>query len=78
MRLGLAKPVGIEHVLHEGDLVIAVCDTVHEEFGTDRPRLHWSIPDPVRLDTDAAFETAFADITLRVERLAAAIALPDG
>ena len=33
-------------------------------------RLHWSIPDPVRVDTDEAFEAAYADITRRVERLA--------
>jgi len=38
--------------------------------------LHWSIPDPVRADTDAAFETAYADITRRVERLAATVTGP--
>ena len=76
LRLGRAKPVGIEHVLQDDDLIVAVCDTVHEELGTDRPRLHWSIPDPVRLDTDEAFETAFADIAHRVERLAASIGGP--
>jgi ArsR family transcriptional regulator, arsenate/arsenite/antimonite-responsive transcriptional repressor / arsenate reductase (thioredoxin) len=74
--LGRAKPVAIEYVLREGDLVVAVCDTVHEELGTDRPRLHWCIPDPARLDTDEAFETAFADITHRIDRLAASINVP--
>lgn len=72
-QLGRAKPVGIEHVLHAGDLVIAACEAVHEELGTDRRRLRWSIPDPVRVDTDEAFETALADITRRVQRLVAAI-----
>ena len=73
LRLGRVKPVGIEQVLQDGDLVVAVCDNVHEELDPGRDRLHWSIPDPVRVDTDAAFETAFADITRRVERLAATI-----
>lgn len=76
LRLGRAKPVGIGHVLRQGDLVVAVCDNVHEELGTDRQRLHWSIPDPVRVDTDEAFEAAFADIARRVERLTASISVP--
>ena len=71
LRLGRVKPVGIEQVVRNGDLVVAVCDNVHEELEPAQNRLHWSIPDPVRADTDAAFETAYADITRRVERLAA-------
>ena len=74
LRLGRVKPVGIEQVLHEADLVVAVCDNVHEELDQGRRRLHWSIPDPVRVDTDEAFETAYADITRRVERLAVTVA----
>jgi ArsR family transcriptional regulator, arsenate/arsenite/antimonite-responsive transcriptional repressor / arsenate reductase (thioredoxin) len=58
----------IGDVIGDDDLVIAVCDNAHEEL-TDRARLHWSIPDPVPADTDAAFETAFAEIAARVERL---------
>ncbi len=70
LRLGRAKPVGIEGVVRDGDLVVAVCDNVHEELGPGQDRLHWSVPDPVRVDTDEAFETAYADIARRVERLA--------
>ena len=76
LRLGRAKPVGLEQVLRDGDLVVAVCDNVHEELDPGRDRLHWSIPDPVRVDTDEAFETAYADITRRVERLAATVTAP--
>lgn len=36
--------------------------------------LHWHIPDPVRVDTGDAFEAAYAQITERVDRLAAALA----
>ena len=76
LRLGRVKPVGIEQVVQDGDLVVAVCDNVHEELDPGRDRLHWSIPDPVRVDTDEAFEAAYADITRRVERLAATITGP--
>ncbi len=33
-------------------------------------RIHWSVPDPSRLDTDAAFATAVADLGDRVSHLA--------
>lgn len=71
------NPVGTSHVadiVRDDDLIIAVCDNAHEELtGPVRPRLHWSVPDPVRLDTDDAFETAFADLAARIERVAPAI-----
>ena len=35
--------------------------------------LHWHVPDPVRAGTDEAFETAYDQITERVDRLAAAL-----
>jgi len=61
----------VADVVHEGDLVIAVCDNAHEDMtGPGRPRLHWSVPDPVRVDTDDAFETAYADLAGRIDRLA--------
>jgi len=76
LKLGRVKPVAMQDVVRDGDLVVAVCDNVHEELDPGRDRLHWSIPDPVRVDTDEAFETAYADITRRVERMAAAVAAP--
>lgn len=61
----------VNDVVRADDLVIAVCDNAHEELtGPVRPRLHWSVPDPVRIDTDEAFETAYADLADRVDRLA--------
>ncbi|MEV0158193.1 helix-turn-helix domain-containing protein [Micromonospora sp. NPDC050686] len=70
-------PTGTAHVtdvVRRDDLVIAVCDNAHEELtGPVRPRLHWSIPDPVRVDTDEAFEAAYADLADRVDRLAPAV-----
>jgi protein-tyrosine-phosphatase len=73
------NPSGTAHltdVVHDDDLVIAVCDNAYEDLtGHDtatpvRPRLHWSIPDPVRVDTDAAFEAAYTELAGRVDRLA--------
>lgn len=70
-------PTGTSHVsdvVRDDDLVIAVCDNAHEELtGSVRPRLHWSVPDPVRIDTDDAFEAAFADLAARVDRVAPVI-----
>ncbi|WP_256092947.1 arsenate-mycothiol transferase ArsC [Micromonospora aurantiaca (nom. illeg.)] len=61
----------VKDVVRDDDLVIAVCDNAHEELtGPVRPRLHWSVPDPVRIDTDEAFEAAYADLADRVDRLA--------
>lgn len=70
-------PTGTAHVtevVREDDLVVAVCDNAHEELtGPARPHLHWSVPDPVRVDTDEAFEAAYADLAGRVDRLAPAV-----
>jgi len=44
------------------DLVVAVCDNAHEDLEPGLPRLHWSIPDPVRVGTDAAFDAAYDEI----------------
>ena len=71
LRLGADRPVPVDGQLHAGDLVVAVCDNAHEELDPDLPRLHWAVPDPVRIDTDAAFEAAYTDITRRVRHLTA-------
>lgn len=54
------------------DLVVSVCDRAHESMHElDAPRLHWSVPDPVPKGA-AAFEHAFTQLTLRIDRLARA------
>jgi len=67
----------ITDVVRDGDLIIAVCDNAHEDLTTNttlpsqgRPRLHWSVPDPVSLDTAAAFEAAYRDLVARIDRIA--------
>jgi protein-tyrosine-phosphatase/DNA-binding transcriptional ArsR family regulator len=63
----------VADVLREDDLVVAVCDSAHEELPRTRERLHWSVPDPVRTGTEEAFEYAFAQISDRIDRLAPAV-----
>jgi protein-tyrosine-phosphatase len=58
----------VSDVVHDGDLVIAVCDNAHEDLtGSVRPQLHWSVPGPVRADTDLAG---------RIDRIAPALRHP--
>ncbi len=73
LTLSNARPVGLNDQLRDGDLVVAVCDNAHEELDPSLQRLHWSIPDPVRVDTDPAFEAAYDDITHRVHHLSAVL-----
>ena len=72
LRLGRARTARIEEVVRAGDLVVAVCDNAHEELPAGG-RLHWAMPDPVRVDTDEAFETTYAEISQRVSLLATAV-----
>ncbi len=68
------RTANLDAVLRPEDLVVAVCDNAHEELGSRVPdRLHWSVPDPVRVGTDVAFEHALELIEDRVARLATAV-----
>ncbi|GII54147.1 putative regulatory protein, ArsR family [Planotetraspora thailandica] len=75
LALDEAHTAHVDAVVRPDDLIVAVCDSAHEDLGSG-DRLHWSIPDPVRDGTDEAFERAFADIADRIDRLAPAIHLP--
>jgi len=71
LKIDAAVTAHISTVLRANDFVIAVCDNAHEDLPADtRPTLHWSVPDPARANTNAAFEAAFADIAARIDRLA--------
>ena len=70
LRLGRARTAHVDQVLRPDDLVVAVCDSAHEELDPQLPRLHWSIPDPVRVGTDAAFDAAYTQINDRIRALA--------
>ncbi|MET1088466.1 MAG: helix-turn-helix domain-containing protein [Arthrobacter sp.] len=67
--LAEVSPRRLDQVMRDGDFVVTVCDNAHEELPGLRG-IHWSVPDPLRLDTDEAFEDAFMDISHRVNDLA--------
>lgn len=67
--LKIARPKLLEDVLSDNDFIVTVCDNAHELLG-DLGGLHWSIPDPVRVATDEAFDAAFEDLATRVGELA--------
>jgi ArsR family transcriptional regulator, arsenate/arsenite/antimonite-responsive transcriptional repressor / arsenate reductase (thioredoxin) len=70
LRLDKTGTAHLDEVAVDGDLIVAVCDHVHETLPATRERLHWSVPDPVPADTDEAFEAAYTDIAGRIDRLA--------
>ena len=76
-RRGLAlpdvAPQLLDRVQRGGDLVITVCDRAHEELG-GAGWAHWSVRDPARTGTRAAFDTAYADLESRVAALAPRLA----
>lgn len=66
-------PRGYDGVRTRPALIVSVCDRAREaDVPFDAPALHWSVPDPVSDGRQAAFTSAFADISRRIERLAAA------
>jgi protein-tyrosine-phosphatase len=62
-------PRRLDEVAHAEDFVVTVCDNAHEELPVLKG-IHWSVPDPLRLNTEAAFESTYADIARRVSDLA--------
>jgi len=65
------RPQSIDDVLRPDDVIVSVCDSVNEELGPlANPRIHWSIPDPARVGTDAAFTHAVDDLRTRITHLA--------
>ncbi len=75
LRLANARTADVADVLRPDDLVVAVCDNAYEglDAATVSRSLHWAVPDPVRIDTDAAFERTYRDIAERVEQLTHAV-----
>jgi len=71
------RPRHVAEVLAQDDLVVTVCDTAHEQLG-DRGRLHWSVPDPVRVGSDVAFDRAYARLAERVGGLAPLVLPEEG
>ena len=69
LELRQGRPQRIVDVRRDGDLVITVCDRAHEEVGVTAD-IHWSIPDPVPVGDDTAFDHAVTELDRRVGQLA--------
>ncbi len=59
------RPRGAREVLEPTDSIITVCDAADREV--QAAHVHWSVPDPVRVGTPAAFDRALADIAERID-----------
>lgn len=75
LRMRAHQPRHLFEVASSDDLIVAVCDQAHEELGDGR-RLHWSIPDPVRVGTDDAFDETVERLHARVVQLARTVRPP--
>lgn len=53
----------------EDAFIVTVCDNAHEEL-PGLGGVHWSVPDPLRRNTEEAFESAFTEISHRIRDLA--------
>lgn len=67
------RPRALNDVLDADDYIVTVCDNAHEELHRTQAAglrtAHWSVPDPVRLGTPAAFDAACDDLSARVATL---------
>lgn len=68
------RPRHIDDVRSDGDLVITVCDDAHETLFA-RDDLHWSIRDPARVGTAAAFDAAFETLWQRIRAFSSRLAV---
>ncbi len=63
-----ATPTVMTAEQHAG-FVVTVCDQAHEELDAPLSWWHWSIPDPVEVGGDGAFDRAIAQLTDRIDDL---------
>ncbi|HYN34030.1 MAG TPA: helix-turn-helix domain-containing protein [Ilumatobacteraceae bacterium] len=54
---------------HSNGVVITVCDLAHEQLHPSSDTWHWSIPDPVAIGTDTAFDDALNQLDTRIRAL---------
>jgi ArsR family transcriptional regulator, arsenate/arsenite/antimonite-responsive transcriptional repressor / arsenate reductase (thioredoxin) len=63
------RPRSVDEVSHRPDLIVTVCDRAHEEMGSfddGATVLHWSIPDPVDVGAQRAFDESLARLDARI------------
>ena len=73
--LGAATPTLLDRS-NTPDLVVTVCDRAHEALPDQPTWMHWSVPDPVTVGSDAAFDATVAELADRIQSLAGAGVTP--
>lgn len=66
-----AVPQDLEAIESVPPLVVTVCDRAHEELDAPEDWLHWSVPDPVPVGTNAAFDAAVIELDDRIRAVTA-------
>ena len=74
LTLAASTPSHLDQVNATPGLVVTVCDRAHEELDPPASWLHWSIPDPVAVNTKAAFDDALQKLDQRITALAGRLA----
>lgn len=69
--LSVAEPTDLASVRRMPELVVTVCDRAHEELDPDIDHLHWSVPDPVVVGTNAAFDAVVVELRARISSITA-------
>jgi protein-tyrosine-phosphatase/DNA-binding transcriptional ArsR family regulator len=64
--LDRAVPQSLDDVGELPRLVVTVCDRAHEELAPPDEWLHWSVADPVAVDTDVAFDEVVEHLRDRI------------
>lgn len=71
--LSSAVPQHMEAIESVPPLVVTVCDRAHEELDAPEDWLHWSVPDPVPVGTNAAFDAARIELDGRIRAVTALV-----
>ena len=69
-----AVPRSLDELDELPELVVTVCDRAHEELDPPQRWLHWSVTDPVPVDTDAAFDEVVDQLRDRIGAVAVGVA----
>jgi protein-tyrosine-phosphatase len=70
LSLGDARPRSLNEIGTTPPLTVTVCDCAHEALEPGEGWLHWSIPDPVAIGTDEAFDATIVALRQRISVLA--------
>ena len=70
LELGLAIPRKYRPTSVQSRFEITVCDQSHDDLSMPLSRSHWSLPDPAKAGTIAAFEQTYQELIKRILPLA--------